>query len=627
MFLFVMTEHTNLAKSLERGINVIREYLTKLSSSSGVYRMISKHSDVLYVGKAKNLKKRVTSYTYASKLPIRLQRMVSETVAMEFVTTHTEVEALLLEASLIKKFKPRYNILLKDDKSFPYIMLTEDHPFPQIKSHRGAHKRKGAYYGTYASAGAVFPTITAIQKSFKIRNCSDSYFANRSRPCLQYHIKRCSAPCVGYISEEDYKKDVNQTKRLLQGESQELLEDYARKMDEASVDMRYEEAAKYRDRIKALSHIQAKQEIRNHGIADADVFALERAGDVTCVQVFFVRKTQNLGNHPFFLRHDAEEATADVFENFILQFYQNRPVPKEIYVNEAVGEEALLVDALELHAKKGVKIHKPSRGPKRKFVEWVHRNAAQALKRYLSDKTTQKELLQQLEEMLELDTSIDRIEVYDNSHISGANMVGAMIAAGPEGFIKNSYRKYNIKQAGESDDFAMMREVMERRFGRLVDNEGEALDDHESWPDLVLIDGGKGQLSAVKEALEEVGIWDHLNVVAISKGPDRNAGREEFHIDGRPSFALPVNDPVLHYLQRLRDEAHRFAINTHRARRTSDIKKSPLDTMPGVGPKRKKALLQGFGSAKAVSQAGIEDLKKIEGISEAMAEKIYNYFH
>ncbi len=616
---------------VERGAGVIRDYVVNLPATPGVYRMISESGEVLYVGKAKALKKRVVSYTHIDKLPIRLQRMVSQTVTMEFVRTHTEVEALLLESNLIKKLKPRYNILLRDDKSFPYILITGDHEYAQVKKHRGARKPKGEYFGPFASAGAVNHTIQVLQRAFKLRNCSDSYFANRSRPCLQYHIKRCTAPCVGRVSKEAYENQVEQARQFLSGESRAVQEAFAKEMQAASDAEDFERAAEYRDRIKALAAIQSRQDINLEGIGDVDVMAMAQVEGKTCIQVFFFRGGQNFGNRPYFPRHDSEEKPADILSVFMAQFYENKPVPSAVLASHKPSEEHLLEEALTTRRDRGkVTISKPSRGKRKRLVDFVMHNAEDALKRHLAERAGEAKHLENVAALFDMDEVPKRIEVYDNSHISGTNMVGAMIVAGSEGFRKNAYRKFNIREAEEGDDYGMMREVMSRRFTRALKEGSDPQSD--DWPDLLLIDGGKGQFNAVKETLQEMGVYENLTVVGISKHEGRNAGREQFFVDGpdgrmKPPFQLPVNDPTLHYLQRLRDEVHRFAIGAHRTRRKQDISKSPLDQIPGIGAMRKRALLLHFGSAKAVAGAGIEDLRNVNGISKSVAERIYNFFN
>ncbi len=617
-------------KPLQRGRKIIEGHVANLPATPGVYRMLDGAGEALYVGKAKALKKRVASYTKTDKLPIRLQRMVALTHSMEFVYTQTEVEALLLEANLIKKLKPKYNILLRDDKSFPYIHITGHHDFAQIQKFRGARKKgkeAGEYFGPFASAGAVNRTIETLQRAFKLRNCSDNVFKGRTRPCLQYHIKRCTAPCVGKISKEDYAADVEAARDFLTGKSKEIQGRFAARMEVASEAMDFEKAAEYRDRIKALSAIQAVQDINMEGIGNADVMGIVRREGKSCVQVFFFRGGQNFGNRAYYPVHDAEETDSHILSVFIAQLYQSKPVPKSIYVNVMPDESKLLEEALAAkdNAPDKITIQKPSRGKRKNLVAFVMKNASDALSRQIALKSSEIKMLQGVADLFGLEESPNRIEVYDNSHISGSNMVGAMIVAGPDGFDKSAYRKFNIREADKADDYGMMREVMQRRFKAFVAGELQA--DSLDFPDLLLIDGGKGQLSAVKETLLEMGVWEALTVVSIAKGPDRNAGREQFFVEGKKPFQLPVNDAALHYLQRLRDEAHRFAIGAHRKRRAGDIVKSPLDEIGGIGPSRKKALLQYFGSAKGVAGARVEDLQKVEGISRAMAEKIYGHFH
>ena len=610
---------------LQNGTQVIRDFANSLPTTPGVYRMLADNGDVLYVGKAKALKKRVLSYTNTNKLPIRLQRMVAQTVRMEVVQTHTEVEALLLESNLIKKLQPRYNILLRDDKSFPYILITSDHDYPQVTKHRGARKKGVEYYGPFASAGAVNRTIEILQRVFKLRNCSDNVFANRNRPCLQYHIKRCTAPCVFYVSQAEYSEQVDQARQFLDGDSRTLQNIFAKKMEEAAAAEKFEEAADYRDRIKTLAAIQTKQDINLEGIGDVDVMALTQREGKSCIQVFFFRGGQNFGNRAYFPRHDSEEKSEDIIGVFMSQFYDSKPVPKQIYTSVVPSEKKLLEDALGTKRERGrVDISKPFRGKRKRLIDFVMRNAEEALKRRIAESASELRHLRAVAELFNLEKSPTRIEVYDNSHISGTNMVGAMVVAGAEGFIKNAYRKFNIKQADSADDYGMMREVMTRRFGRAL-KEGVTAD-NESWPDLLLIDGGQGQFNVVKETLQELGVYDDLCIVGIAKGEDRNAGREQFFVEGKDQFQLPVNDPTLHYLQRLRDEVHRFAIDAHRTRRKMDINKSPLDHIPGIGAKRKRALLQRFGSAKAVGRAGVQDLMAVDGISENKAKEIYEFF-
>ncbi len=612
-------------KSVEDGVKTIRGYVKKLPETPGVYRMISDEDEVLYVGKARALKRRVSSYTNMNKLPIRLQRMVAQTRKMEFVHTATEVEALLLESNLIKKLKPKYNILLRDDKSFPYILITTDHDFPQITKHRGAKKRKGEYFGPFASAGNVNRTIAVMQRAFLLRNCTDNVFANRDRPCLQYHIKRCTAPCVGMVSKSEYADQLSEARAFFHGESKAIIERFSSRMQALSDDMEFEEAAKYRDRIRALASMQVTQDINFSGMKDVDFVAFHQREGRSCVQVFFIRAGQNFGNASYFPRHKDDEEAADIVGAFLAQFYESKPVPKEICVSALPTDHDLLEEALSGKAGVKVKISKPARGDRRRVIEFALNNARNALERHMIEKTSEGKLLDGVAALFDLPERPSRIEVYDNSHISGTNMVGGMIVAGEDGFNKNAYRKFNIKHAEASDDYGMMREVLERRFQRAL-KEGVEIGG-EDWPDLLLIDGGRGQFNAVKEVLEECGVYDDLTVVGIAKGVDRHAGREKFFMDGRAEFQLKENDPVLHYLQRLRDEAHRFAIGAHRTRRKMDITKSPLDQIGGVGPAKKRALLNYFGSAKAVSNASVSDLQNAEGISAALAQKIYDYFH
>lgn len=619
-------EETSLP-SLARGAHLIRNFAKSLPETPGVYRMLNDSGDVLYVGKAKALKRRVMSYAMVEKLPIRLQRMVAQTSDMLFVHTNTEVEALLLESNLIKKLKPRYNVLLRDDKSFPYIMITRDHDFPLLTKHRGAHKIKGDYFGPFASAASVNHTVAILQRGFMLRNCADTVFAHRTRPCLQYHIKRCTAPCVGYVSKHAYGEQVKLAHDFLSGKSREVQDAFAAKMQDASARQDYEEAAKYRDRIKALTMIQSSQDVNVAGLGDADIIALWQEEGRSCVMVFFFRGGQNFGNRAYFPRHGADELAEDILGAFLAQFYENKPVPKEIFLSHPVTESALLEEALtaRVKGKYKVRLSVPEKGQKRRLIDLVARNAREALAREALQLAGTGRLLDGVATLFGLDEPPQRIEIYDNSHIAGTNMVGALVVAGPEGFRKSAYRKFNIREADRSDDYGMMREVMMRRFGKAIE-EGRG-PDTEDWPDLVLIDGGLGQLNAVRGVIEDLGIADSLTLVSIAKGPDRNAGREKFFMTGRDMFQLPVDDPVLHYLQRLRDEAHRFAIGSHRARRAKQVSASPLDDVPGIGAKRKKALLLHFGSAQEVARAGVQDLEQVEGISRAVAKKIYNHFH
>lgn len=613
--------------SLERGCALIREYTRMLPDSPGVYRMLNDKGDVLYVGKAKSLKKRVLSYTMPGRMIIRTQRMVALTTAMEFIHTHTEVEALLLEANLIKKFHPRYNVLLKDDKSFPYILLTGDHDYPTVTKHRGAKDRKGDYYGPFASAWAVNRTIHTLQRVFFLRNCTDSYFEQRKRPCLQYHIKRCTAPCVDYVTKEQYAEQVKEAKLFLSGESTEMQTRMAQAMESASEKQDYELAAKYRDRIRALSAVQVHQDINVTIEGDVDIVGIAQREGRSCVQVFFFRGGQNFGNRAFFPTHEPGEEAGEVLSSFVMQFYDMKEAPPDILTSHVLPEAKLMGEALSAreYQPKKVTICQPKRGTRQRLMDFVVRNAEDALQRHLTERKGDAVLLEGVAKLFGLEEPPQRIEVYDNSHISGTNMVGAMIVAGPEGFRKNAYRKFNIREADKSDDYGMMREVMSRRFGRAVkdgvDREGE------EWPDLLLIDGGLGQLNTVADVLTELGVADDVVFVGIAKGEDRNAGREKFFLPARDMFQLPINDPVLHYLQRLRDEAHRFAIGAHRTRRKMQIGQSILDDIPGIGATRKRALLQYFGSAKSVQNAGLQDLEKVDGISKEVARKIYAHFH
>ena len=620
-------EYTENPASLTRGAGVIRALLATLPDTPGVYRMLNERGDALYVGKAKALKKRVTSYTAVSRLPRRLQRMVAETHEMMFVRTHTEVEALLLESNLIKKLKPRYNVLLRDDKSFPYIHLTGDHDFPLLVKHRGAQKRKGDYFGPFASAGAVNNAILTLQKAFMIRNCSDSVFENRKRPCLQYHIKRCTAPCVGLISKEDYARQVADARAFLSGKSRQVQERLAKEMQTLSAEQQYEAAAAVRDRIRALTAIQTKQDVNVDTLGDADVIGLYRDGPHSCVQVFFFRAGQNFGNRSYFPRHAIDDESPAILAAFIAQFYEGKPIPPDIIISEETQDRALLEEAFCTRdgAARKIFISVPQRGARKRLTDFAVRNAKDALARERIRRAGDAALTEELANLFGMEKPPERIEVYDNSHISGTNMTGVMIVAGAEGFLKNAYRKFNIREADAADDYGMMREVMSRRFGRALKEGGGP--GTPGWPDLVLIDGGLGQLNAVMKILEDLGIAEDLAVVSIAKGPDRNAGRETFFMPGRPDFQLAEKSAALHYLQRLRDEAHRFAIGAHRTRRAKQTGASPLDGVPGIGAKRKKALLMHFGSGQDVAKAGLADLLAVPGISKAVAEKIYNYFH
>ena len=608
------------------GYECIQAYLKTLDSSPGVYRMLDAQARVLYVGKARNLRARVSNYSRPSPQHSgRIARMISETASMMFLTTRTETEALLLEQNLIKQLKPRYNVLLRDDKSFPNIQVT-DHPFPMIRKHRGAKKEKGAYYGPFASAGAVNRTLNQLQRAFLLRNCSDAMFDSRTRPCLQYQIKRCSAPCVGKISEADYAASVKDAERFLSGKSTNVQETLAKEMAEASEAMEFERAAALRDRIRALTQVQTAQGINPRGVTEADVIALHLEKGQACVQVFFIRANQNWGNRDFYPRVGPDVDEAEVLEAFLGQFYDTKEPPKLILLSHPIENEDLMTEALSDKLGRKVEIAVPLRGEKSELVDGALRNARESLARRMAETATQGKLLRGLAEAFGLDAPPERIEVYDNSHIQGTNAVGAMIVAGPDGFLKNQYRKFNIKgdELTPGDDFGMMKEVLTRRFKRLLKDDPDR--DKGLWPDLLLIDGGAGQVSAVREIMEEYGVED-VPMVGVAKGVDRDAGKEEFHRIGTRPFALRHNDPVLYFVQRLRDEAHRFAIGTHRAKRAKSQMANPLDEISGVGASRKRALLAHFGSAKAVSRANLADLKAVEGVSEALAERIYGFFH
>jgi excinuclease ABC subunit C len=612
---------------LDKGVAAIREVLKTLPRRPGVYRMQDARGDVLYVGKARALRNRVTNYTQVAKLPKRLQRMVAQTRSMTIVTTRTEAEALLLEAQLIKRFRPPYNVLLRDDKSFPFILLREDHAFPRIQKHRGARRIKGQYYGPFASAGSVTRTLNALQKLFLLRSCSDSYFENRSRPCLLYQIKRCSAPCVGRIGEQDYDELVDDAKEFLSGRSTGVQARLSKLMAQAAEKQDFELAAVYRDRLRALTYIQGSQTVHAEGLGDADVFALACKGGTMSIQAFFIRGGQNWGHRAFFPAHVNDVPEAEVLSSFLVQFYEDMPPPRRILVDRQVTDQELLEEALSARAERKVVIEQPHRGARRKLMEQAQRNAEEALDRRLAETTTQGKILRDLADAFELTDVPKRIEVYDNSHIMGTNATGAMIVAGPEGFRKNSYRKFNIKrpETQPGDDFAMMREVLERRFARLEKEDPDRQGGE--WPDLLLIDGGKGQLSSVCEVLEDMGVHD-VPVVGVAKGPHHGReGREIFHLPGGREITFPTNSALLFYLQRLRDEAHRFAIGTHRAKRAKGLTTSTLDEVPGIGPTRKRALLMHFGTARAVKGAALEDLEKAPGISRATARQVYDYFH
>lgn len=611
--------------TLERGADVVAGYLKTLTSSPGVYRMIGAKGEALYIGKAKNLRRRVVNYTRPDRQPERIRRMIAATASVEFITTHTEAEALLLESNLIKELKPRYNILMRDDKSFPYILLTGDHEWPQLLKHRGARGRAGEYFGPFASAGAVNRTLNALQRVFPLRSCSDAIFSNRTRPCLQYQIKRCSGPCVARISGEAYGEIVGEAQEFLSGRSHLLQQKLSRQMEQASERQEFEAAAVFRDRIRALTEIQAHQDINIKNLGAADVIAVFQEGGQTCIQVFFFRAGQNYGNRTYFPSHARELPPEDIMRAFVGQFYADKTPPPLVLTSHEIAESELVQEALGVRARRKVEVSRPRRGVKRKLIDNARDNAREALGRRLSESAAQRKLLEGAAELFGLDAVPQRIEVYDNSHISGSNALGGMIVAGPEGMMKNAYRRFNIKDdIAPGDDYAMMREVLRRRFSRALKEDPDRTSGN--WPDLVLIDGGPGQLSVAHDTLADLGIAE-LPLVGVSKGPDRNAGRERFHMAGRTPFTLKPNDPVLYFLQRLRDEAHRFAIGGHRARRSRAIATSPLDEIAGVGKTRKRALLNHFGSAAGVSGAGLSDLEKVTGISGAVAKKIYDHFH
>jgi excinuclease ABC subunit C len=618
------------AKSATRGQltghALIQSYLKTIDGSPGVYRMLNAESQVLYVGKARNLKARVSNYARPAGHSGRIARMIHETASMMFLTTRTETEALLLEQNLIKQLKPRYNVLLRDDKSFPNILVSHETAFPQIKKHRGAKKEKGQYYGPFASAGAVNRTLNQLQKVFLLRNCSDAMFASRTRPCLLYQIKRCSAPCVGYVGEAEYGGLVSDAERFLQGKTTDVQAKLAADMQAASAAMEFERAAALRDRVRALTQVQQVQGINPKGVAEADVVALHMEGGQACVQVFFIRANQSWGNRDFYPRTGSGAEEAEVMQAFLAQFYDDKDPPRLILLSHGVEDPDLLTQLLSDRAGRKVELAVPQRGEKAELVENAMRNARESLARKQSENATQARLLDGLAEAFDLDGPPARIEIYDNSHIQGSDAVGGMVVAGPEGFIKGQYRKFNIKSdaGANSDDFGMMREVLLRRFERLLKEDPDRQSD--TWPDLLLIDGGAGQVSAVAEILEGLGIED-VPFIGVAKGIDRDQGKEEFHRVGKPVMALQRNDPVLYFIQRMRDEAHRWAIGAHRAKRSKAIGVTPLDEVPGVGAARKRALLAHFGSAKAVARAGIEDLKAVEGINEGTAQAVYDFFH
>ena len=613
-------------QDLEAGIAAIRATVKTLPVRPGVYRMLDARGDVLYVGKARALKNRVTSYTQVPRLTRRLQRMVAQTRSMQIVTTNNEAEALLLEAQLIKRYRPPYNVLLRDDKSFPFILLREDHDFPRVQLHRGARRHKGQYYGPFASAGSVRETLNALQKLFLLRSCSDSFFANRSRPCLLHQIRRCSAPCVGRIDEAGYDELVRDAKDYLAGRSTKVQSKLQGLMTAASEAMDFELAAIYRDRLRALTYVQGSQAIHAEKLGDADLFALACKGGTMCIQAFFIRGGQNWGHRSFFPAHTSDVPEEEVLQSFLVQFYEEVPPPRLILIDRPVPEAELLCEAFSAQAERKVGLKAPQRGEQARMIRQAKRNAEEELDRRLAETSTMTKNLRELADLFELAESPKRIEVYDNSHVMGTNAVGAMIVAGPEGFRKNQYRKFNIRrlETVPGDDFAMMREVLGRRFARLEKEDPDR--SKGDWPDLLLIDGGKGQLSSVCEVMEDAGVHD-VPVIGVSKGPDRHAGRETFHFPNGREITLPPNSPLLFYLQRLRDEAHRFAIGAHRQKRAKSLVTSSLDDVPGIGPGRKRALLMHFGTARAVKAAALEDLEKAPGVSRATARGIYDYFH
>ncbi|OQP85720.1 excinuclease ABC subunit C [Rhizobium rhizosphaerae] len=620
-----------------RGAALIGEFVKRLPNSPGVYRMFNEAGDVLYVGKARSLKKRVSNYAQGRGHSNRIARMVRETAHMEFVTTRTEIEALLLEANLIKRLRPRFNVLLRDDKSFPYILLTGDSRAAALYKHRGARSRKGDYFGPFASAGAVGRTINSLQRAFLLRTCTDSVFESRTRPCLLHQIKRCAAPCTHEISDADYAGLVDEAKAFLSGRSQAVKAQIATAMTAASEDLDFERAALYRDRLAALSHVQSHQGINPAGVDEADVFAIHHEGGVSCIQVFFFRTGQNWGNRAYFPKADPSLTPAEVLAAFLAQFYDDKPCPRQVLLCEGVEEQELLGEALSEKSGHRIAIQVPQRGEKKDLVDHAVANAREAHGRKLAETASQARLLDGFAQTFGLERVPRRIEIYDNSHIMGTNAVGGMVVAGPEGFVKGQYRKFNIKSTDitPGDDFGMMREVMTRRFSRLLKEEGKpdrAAEPSEdapfpAWPDVILIDGGQGQMTAVRAILKELDIEDCVVAIGVAKGVDRDAGRERFFPPAREGFTLPPRDPVLYFIQRLRDEAHRFAIGSHRARRKKEMVKNPLDEIAGIGPTRKRALLHHFGTAKAVSRAGINDLMAVEGISEAVARQVYDHFH
>jgi excinuclease ABC subunit C len=611
-----------------RGAELIRAELATMPQRPGVYRMENAKGEVLYVGKAKNLKKRVVAYTRPDRLGARMARVVTATRALEIVTTRTEAEALLLESNLIKRLKPRYNVLLRDDKSFPFITITGDHLWPQITKHRGARKPKCEYFGPFASAGAVNATLAQLARAFPLRSCSDAVFESRTRPCLQYQIKRCTAPCVGYIERDDYLALVDEVREFLKGKSRAIQERLVEKMGAASDALDFEAAAQYRDRIQALTRIQGRQDINISGLGDADVVALYRSGEACCVQVFFFRAGQNFGNRAYFPAFPKQTEDADILEGFLGQFYASHQPPALVLLSEPIANATLVAEALKLRAGRKVTLSVPQRGARLAAINQAAINAESALARRLSENASQRRLLEGVADIFGLGEAPQRIEAYDNSHIGGTGAIGAMVVAGPDGLIKNAYRKFNIRNDSGTlvpgDDYGMLREVLTRRFSRALKEEAQK--EPGQWPDLLLIDGGQGQLTVAEEVFADLGI-DGVAIAAIAKGRDRNAGRERFFLPGRAPFTLDARDPVLYYLQRLRDEVHRFAISGQRAKRSRAIPRSELDKIPGIGAARKRALLNHFGAVRSVEDAGIVDLTKVDGISKAVAQRIYDHFH
>jgi excinuclease ABC subunit C len=624
---------------VQRGTEVIKRFWTTLPNAPGVYRMLDHKGDVLYVGKAKSLKARVGSYARGQAHSNRIARMIGETTSMEFVTTATETEALLLEANLIKQLKPRYNVLMRDDKSLPYILLTADHEAPQLVKHRGARKRRGDYYGPFASVWAVNRTINALQRAFLLRSCNDSYFENRTRPCLLYQIKRCSGPCTKEIAPEEYAGLVSEARAFLSGKSNAVKQRINEEMQQAAEELEFERAARCRDRLAALSAIQGVQGINTQSVEEADVFALDEQAGQFCVEVFFFRNWQNWGNRAYFPKADKSMSPEEVLGSFLAQFYDDKPAPRLVLLSHEIEDAELMAAALSTKAENRVEIHAPQRGERRQLIDYVLRNAREALGRRLADTASQQKLLVSLGQAFGLPRAPRRVEVYDNSHIMGTNAVGAMVVAGPNGFMKQHYRTFNMRSEDlkPGDDYGMMREMLQRRFARLVKEEPKTddadaprgdEDGFPSWPDLVLIDGGKGQLEAARRALADVGVSeDDVALVGIAKGRDRDAGRETFFKPGQPPFKMPPRDPALYFVQRLRDEAHRFAIGSHRAKRKRELVKNPLDEIPGIGPNRKRALLHHFGTVKAIQRAALEDLMKTPGVNAATARTVYDFFH